>query len=159
MKKHLCLYLALFLIGNACHDPNIENHGEGHYSGIFSHGNFTDRISFEIVKDSVGWKIFFTSLEQNAFQIPTRNVAVEGDSIFFTLQSDRYTYTFKNKWDKDRGSLSGVLLVDTLRVAYALKKEKERELSLLQSEEVRFESNGLQLGERFGNLQHPCKKG
>ncbi len=158
MKKYFGLCLALMLVGCACSDPKIKPLGEGRYSGVFLHGNFSDHISFDIERDSAEWMVFFTSLEQNAFQIPTSNVAVKGDSIHLILQSDRYTYIFKNKWDEDRGSLSGVLVVDTLRVTYILKKEKERELSLLKSEEVNFESNGLQLGGTIWNPAAPTPK-
>jgi pimeloyl-ACP methyl ester carboxylesterase len=157
--KHFVLCLALILVGSACSDPIVETLGDGHYSGVFSHGNFSDRIAFEIIKDSLEWKAFFTSLEQNAFQIPTRKVTVKGDSIHFMLQSDRYTYAFRNKWNGDRTTLTGLLLVDTLSVPYELQKDERHEIALPDIEEVNFESNGLQLGGTIWNPAKPIHKG
>ncbi len=127
---------------------------QGVFNGIFTYGNFSDNISFEIQKDSTDWKVFFTSLEQNAVQIPARNVKMHGDSINFILQSDQYTYSFKNKWIADFDELSGSLLVDTLKTKYVLKRGLESEAKNLKSEEVIFKSNALQIG---GTLWKPAQ--
>lgn len=123
------------------------------YSGRFSYGNFSDDISFRITRDSLDWSVFFTSLEQNAVGIPAREVLLAGDSISFVLQSDLYTYRFKNKWSDDFNDLSGILLVDTVAVPYDLKKENIDKGNSLLTEEVQFESGGLQLS---GTVRHPA---
>ncbi|WP_273568560.1 hypothetical protein [Maribacter halichondriae] len=125
MKKYALLFIMVMIVNSCAQQQAKEIGKEGIYSGIFSHGNFSGAISFEIVKDSTDWKVFFTSLEQNAFQIPARNVQISGDSIHFMLQSDRYTYNFKNKWTDNYAGLSGSLEVDTLLTTYSLKEKLE----------------------------------
>ncbi|MGB5437826.1 MAG: prolyl oligopeptidase family serine peptidase, partial [Maribacter sp.] len=127
---------------------------EGVYSGIFRHGNFSDTISFEIKKDSTDWKVFFTSLEQNEFQIPLHNAQVRGDSIRFMLQSDHYTYDFKNKWIDNYARLSGSLEVDSLVTTYTLKREALSREESVKTEEVILKSNGLKMG---GTIRVPAK--
>ena len=124
----------------------------GNFSGIFKHGNFSDKILFEIEQDSVGFNVFFTSLEQNANRIPFQNVEVKGDSINFKLQSDFYTYAFKNKWIDNYGSLQGSLTVDTTTTLYTLEKKLLDNSNVPKSEEVSFESNGLRLN---GTIWYP----
>ncbi len=69
MKNSILLSMT-FMFATSCLQQEMKEFDkEGIYSGIFSHGNFSDTISFEIKKDSTDWKVFFTSLEQNAFQI------------------------------------------------------------------------------------------
>jgi hypothetical protein len=85
----------------------------GNFSGVFKHGNFSDKILIEIEQDSASFNVFFTCLEQNANQIPLQHVEVNGDSINFKLQSDFYTYIFKNKWIENNNKLQGSLTVDT----------------------------------------------
>ncbi len=149
------LLLMTLMFASSCLQKETKDVGkEGIYSGIFNHGNFSDAISFEIKKDSTEWKVFFTSLEQNAFQIPSRNVQISGDSIHFMLQSDRYTYNFKNKWTDDYTELSGALEVDTLLTTFTLKKETISKEESVKTEEVIFQSNGLKIG---GTIRKPVR--
>jgi len=153
MKKyHIVILATLLLI--SCSQPKNEAKKEGLYYGVFTHGNFTDTISFEIKKDSTDFKVFFTSLEQNAFQIPARDIVIKGDSINFKLQSDKYTYDFSNSWNDSKTKLSGVLKVDTVFVPYALKKQNSARDEGIESKEIKFQSNGLQLG---GTIRYPKK--
>ena len=154
MKKIMLLLMTLIFANSCVQKEKKEVGKEGIYNGIFSHGNFSDAISFEIKIDSTDWKVFFTSLEQNAFQIPSRNVQVSGDSINFMLQSDLYTYNFKNKWIDNYTGLSGSLKVDSLRTTYTLKKETTSEEESVKSEEIAFQSNGLKIG---GTIRIPYK--
>ena len=124
----------------------------GHFSGIFKHGNFSDKILFEIEQDSLNFNVFFTSLEQNANRIAFQNVEVSGDSINFMLQSDFYTYTFKNKWVDNYSKLQGALIVDTITTLYTLEKEFSDTNNTPKSEEINFQSNGLTLN---GTIWHP----
>ena len=116
----------------------------GVFTGVFSYGNFTDKIQFEIEKDSSNYLVYFTSLEQNANRIPLQQINVVGDSINFKLQSDYYTYTFKNKWVDNNEKLQGSLTVDTVTVNYSLEKELKDEHTL-KSEDIIFKSNNLTL--------------
>jgi len=124
----------------------------GNFSGIFKHGNFSDTILFEIERDSASFNVFFTSLEQNANRIPFQNVELNGDSINFKLQSDFYTYSFRNKWIDNYSKLQGSLTVDTSTTRYTLEKELSDISHAPKSEEVSFESNGLSLN---GTIWYP----
>ena len=136
-------------------NPNSESKKDkktGSFSGVFKKGNFSDQILFEIERDSAGFNVFFTSLEQNANRIPFQNVEVKGDSINFKLQSDFYNYSFKNKWIDNYSKLKGSLTVDTLTTRYTLEKEVLDNSNVPKSEEVSFESNGLLLN---GTIWYP----
>lgn len=124
----------------------------GNFSGIFKHGNFYDKILFEIERDSVSFNVFFTSLEQNANRIPLQNVEVKGDSINFMLQSDFYIYSFRNKWNDNYSKLQGALTVDTITTPYTLEKELLDNSKSPKNEEVSFKSNGLSLN---GTIWYP----
>ncbi len=129
-------------------NPNSEIKNDektGNFSGIFKHGNFSDKILFEIERDSVSFNVFFTSLEQNANRIPFHNVEANGDSINFELRSDFYTYSFKNRWIDNYSKLQGSLTVDTSATRYTLEKKLLDDSNVPKSEEIRFESNGLSL--------------
>ncbi len=128
----------------------------GTFSGIFKHGNFSDKILFEIERDSVSFNVFFTSLEQNANRIPFQNVEVNGDSINFKLQSDFYTYSFRNKWIDNYNKLQGSLTVDTITVLYTLEKNLLENSQNPKSEDISFESNGFRLN---GTIWYPDNKG
>lgn len=136
-------------------DTKTGNEGKkGSFSGIFKHGNFSDKILLEIESDSSNYKVFFTSLEQNANRIPFQNVVVNGDSINFSLQSDYYTYSFKNKWI-DNNKLQGSLSVDSVTIYYTLEKELLEKTNNPKSEEISFNSNGFNL---HGTIWYPNKK-
>ena len=107
--------------------------------------------SLEIEKDSTNYKVFFTSLEQNANRIPLQQINAIGDSINFKLQSDYYTYTFKNKWINNNTRLKGSLTVDTTTVNYSLEKELKNDQAL-KSEDIVYKSNNLKFVENFNLL-------
>jgi len=114
---------------------------EGTYSGIFKHKSFEIDLSFDVERDSSGYNVFFTSLEQNAVRIPTRNVSILNDSIKFTLRSDFYTYLFSSKFNAASHVLTGALTVDTKVYPFSLKKMESE--GLINTKEVSFESNGI----------------
>ncbi len=123
MRRYYFIFLALGLL--ACkHDSKTDlNNRTGSFSGIFKKGDFSDNIIFEIERDSNDLKVYFTSLAQNANRIPVQNIELQEDSINFKLQSDFYTYLFKNKWiDNYYTSLEGTLIVDTVTTKYTFKK-------------------------------------
>ncbi len=152
MKRILIIGLAFGLF--SCNSNSEINKDEktGNFSGLFKHGNFSDKLLFEIERDSAGFNVFFTSLEQNANRIPFQNVEVNGDSINFKLQSDFYTYVFKNKWIDNYSKLRGSLSVDTTTTQYTLEKKLLDNSNTPKSEEISFESNGLRLN---GTIWHP----
>ena len=152
MKRTIVIFI---IFGIFSCNPNSgikKDKKTGNFSGIFKHGNFSDKILFEIEQDSASFNVFFTSLDQNAIRIPFQNVEVKGDSIYFKLQSDFYTYVFKNKWIDNDGSLQGSLTVDTTTTLYTLKKELFNNSNVPKSEELSFESNGLRLN---GTIWYP----
>lgn len=127
----------------------------GNFSGVIKHGNFSDPIRIKIERDSSSFKVYFTSLEQNANQIPFQNVEVKGDSINFMLQSDFCTYFFRNKWIKNNSTLQGSLTVDTVTVSYTLEKDLLEADHNSKSEDVTFESNGFKI---HGTIWYPAIK-
>lgn len=86
----------------------------GIYEGDFTHGNFSKPIQIEIEKDSLDYKVYFTSPAQNAYEIPTSNVRRINDSIFFEVNSDYYSFRFRNKLFEDGTGLSACLAVDSV---------------------------------------------
>lgn len=155
MKKVFTIFIAFGIF--ACKSNVKTTRGEkaGNYSGIIKYGNFADKILFEIENDSTNFKVFFTSLEQNANRIPSQNVEAINDSINFKLQSDFYTYTFKNKWIDNNSKLQGSLTVDTITAHYSLEREILDNSNTPKSEEVSFESNRFNLN---GTIWYPNNK-
>ncbi|MBD1261535.1 alpha/beta hydrolase [Maribacter polysiphoniae] len=152
--------LVLFITFGICSCmPNPKtNEGEktGSFSGRIEKGNFSDEILFEIESDTSNFQVFFTSIAQNANRIPLQHVEINGDSIQFMLQSDFYTYSFKNKWTDNNSKLQGSLTVDTLTTQYTLQKEALDNNNTPQSEDISFETNGLNLK---GTIWYPKNKG
>jgi len=152
MKRIIVIFI-VFVIFSCNSNPEIKKDEKtGNFSGIFKRGNFSDKILIEIERDSVSFNVFFTSLEQNANRIPFQNVEVNGDSINFKLQSDFYTYAFKNKWIDNYNKLQGALTVDTITTLYTLEKELLNNSKAPKNEDVSFESNGLSLN---GTIWYP----
>jgi hypothetical protein len=152
MKSIIVIFIAFGIFSCNPNSRIKKNEKTGNFSGIFKHGNFSDKILFEIERDSVSFNVFFTSLEQNANRIPFQNVDVNGDSINFKLQSDFYTYSFKNKWIDNYSKLQGSLTVDTITTLYTLEKEFLDNSNTPKSEEISFKSNGLRIN---GTIWYP----
>lgn len=141
MKNSYCLglFLLFCLVGYA-QESSFKG---GTYSGNFQKGNFNVDIRFEIVKNEDSWTTFFSSLRQNAIGIPARNVHVHGDSITFVLQSDHYTYQFKNKWIPDSLQLQGTLDVGGNMVPYILQQESTKKQNSYSIRDIKFSNEGL----------------
>lgn len=155
MNRIIVIFIVFGIFSCNSNSGIIKNEKTGNFSGIFKHGNFSDKILFEIERDSVSFNVFFTSLEQNANRIPFQNVEVKGDSINFKLQSDFYTYTFRNKWIDNYSSLQGSLTVDSIITLYTLERELLDKSNTPKNEEVTFESSGLSLN---GTIWYPDNK-
>ena len=158
MKKItvICILLGMFSCNSISENKKEEK--IGNYSGIFEQGNFSDKILFEIERDSVTFNVFFTSLEQNANRIPLQHVEVNGDSINFKLQSDFYTYIFKNKWIDNYKKLQGSLTVGTSTTKYTLEKKLLNNSNTPKSEEISFKTNGLSLNGTIWHANNKDKK-
>lgn len=154
--RFILLFIGLGLI--SCNPGGEINSGEksGKFSGIIKHGNFSDKILLEIEKDSTNFSVLFTSLAQNANRIPFQDIEITGDSINFKLQSDFYTYSFRNKWIENYNKLQGSLTVDTVTVPYILEKEQAGNVENHESEDVSFESSGLKIS---GTIWYPKNAG
>jgi uncharacterized protein len=152
MRRIIIIFIAFGIF--SCNSNKEIKKGDkiGSYSGVIEHGNFSDKISFEMEQDSSSFKVFFTSLEQNANRIPFQGVELTGDSINFKLQSDFYTYSFKNKWIENNSKLQGELTVDTITVSYTLEKELLSNKQNAKNEDVSFESNELKIN---GTIWYP----
>jgi hypothetical protein len=156
MRRIIIIFIAFGIF--SCNSNKEIKKGDkiGRFSGVIEHGNFSDKISFEIEQDSANFKVFFTSLEQNANRIPFQDVELMGDSINFKLQSDFYTYSFKNKWIENNSKLQGTLTVDTITVSYTLEKELLTNNQNPKNEDVSFESNELKIN---GTIWYPKNGG
>ena len=154
MRKSFCLILTLVIISCTNNSKPETSDRSGYYSGLFKKGSFEDSIVFEMERDSTGWKAFFSSLEQNANRIPFRELEVKNDSINFKLQSDFYTYSFKNKWANTNSELRGTLTVDTMKISYTLFKSLANSNESPTAEDISFETNDLKLN---GTIYYPPK--
>jgi dipeptidyl aminopeptidase/acylaminoacyl peptidase len=155
--KGIILVLIVFGIFSCNPTSKIkEGNKTGNFSGMIEYGNFSDKILFEIESDSTNFKVFFTSLEQNANRIPFQNIEVSGDSISFKLQSDFHLYSFRNKWIENNSKLQGSLSVDTITAQYTLDKKLSNNSNAPESEEISFESNGFNLN---GTIWYASNKG
>ncbi len=152
MTKYLYIFLILAIVSCTNKSKTELPEPNGKYSGLFKKGNFEDSIAIDIERDSTNWKVFFSSLQQNANRIPFRDVEVNGDSINFKLQSDFYTYSFKNKLENNYMELRGILAVDTVKIPYTLFKSLT-DKNALSNEDIGFVSNGLML---HGTIFYPA---
>jgi pimeloyl-ACP methyl ester carboxylesterase len=156
MKRIIIIFIAFGIFSCSSNKEIDKGDKTGSFSGVFEHGNFSDKISFEIEQDSASFKVFFTSLEQNANRIPFQFIESIDDSINFKLQSDFYTYSFKNKWIENNSKLQGALTVDSITVPYTLDKELLSNNKNSKNEDVSFESNELKIN---GTIWYPKNKG
>ncbi len=154
MRKFLYLIMTLVIISCTNNSKPELSERSGKYIGIFKKGSFEDSIVFEMERDSTVWKAFFSSLEQNANRIPFRELEVKNDSINFKLQSDFYTYSFKNLWANNNSELRGTLTVDTMKIQYTLSKSLASSKQISTAEDVSFETNDLKLN---GTIYYPPK--
>jgi predicted esterase len=154
MTKYFYVLLVLAMVSCTNKSKTEFPEPSGKYSGLFKKGNFEDSIAIDIERDSTNWKVFFSSLQQNANRIPFREVEVNGDSINFKLQSDFHTYSFKNKFENNNSELRGTLAVDTVEIQYELFKTMADE-KLLSTEDIGYESNGLKLN---GTIFYPAPR-
>lgn len=153
MKNYLPALFLAFVICSCRPEVQPEpSDGSGSFSGAFTFGNFEDNILFDVIRDSTDTQVFFTSLAQNALRIPMRQVQVDGDSISFALQSDFFTYSFRNKWSENRDSLVGTLFVDTVAAPYVLVRSSGDLFGDIRREEVQFQSDSLTI---HGTIWHP----
>jgi hypothetical protein len=156
MKRIIIIFIAFGIFSCNSNKEIKEGIKTRNYSGVIKYGNFSDKIIFEIEQDSSSSKVFFTSLEQNANRIPFQDIKVNGDSINFMLQSDFYTYSFRNKWIENNSKLQGTLTVDSITVPYTLEKELPSNNQYPKNEDVSFESNELKIN---GTIWYPKNGG
>ena len=155
MNNIFVIIITLSIFSCTPNPKTYESEKTGNFSGIIQFGDFFDKIQIDIVSDSTNVKVFFTSLEQNANRIPFQNIETSSDSINFKLQSDFYTYTFKNKWIDNNSKLQGSLTVDTITAHYTLERNILDNSNTPKSEEISFESSGFNLN---GTIWYPNNK-
>ncbi|MFY0671939.1 MAG: prolyl oligopeptidase family serine peptidase [Bacteroidia bacterium] len=124
----------------------------GTFIGTIEYGNFSDEITIDIEKDSLGLKAYFTSLGQNAYKIPFQDVTQNGDTISFSLQSDFYKYQFTNIFSNSSGKLIGILKVNSIEVPYQLNRLVSSENEPRMSNEVEFINDSLK---HYGTVWYP----
>ncbi|PSR08384.1 MAG: hypothetical protein DA408_02830 [Bacteroidetes bacterium] len=158
LKPYLFLLLVLSLVG--CGQPPQDDHTRlGNYRGTITCGNFSDEINMTITKDTANYQVAFTSLAQNAVQIPLQEVTVKGDSISFELRSDYDTYAFNNVWANHDAQLQGTLSVDTVKVPYLLTRDQPTASTAPRKEDVQFSSHGRTVNGTIWYPENAPKKG
>jgi len=130
-----------------------ENKIKGSYKGSFNFGNFQSDLSLDIKQTKDQYDIQFTSLDQNAFGIPARDIKIHQDSIKFALQSDSYRYEFKGIL-LNNNVLQIILEVDGNSFEFQLHKEAKNDSDGVKSKEIRFRSENLLL---YGTVYYPVK--
>ncbi len=153
MKKIISLLLVLIVFGCQNKHSNKKDF-IGVYEGEFIHGNFSTPIQIEIENDSLNYKVYFTSPDQNAYRIPTSNVRHTADSIYFELNSDYFSFKFKNKLSEDAANLNASISVDSVIQNFNLKRIIDLKNSDIHQEDISFMSNGLNLK---GTIYYPSK--
>ncbi|WP_276391026.1 alpha/beta hydrolase family protein [Eudoraea chungangensis] len=158
MKYHLCLLvLTIAVFTGVCQvEDGIR---PGIYSGTFQKGNFKVDLSLEVQRDSDDWMVSFSSLQQNAIGIPARNIEVYKDSLSFLLQSDRYTYQFKNKWDPITEELKGLLVVNGEVFPYQLLEIPSTTAKTYSVQDIRFSNMKLDFEGTIYSPNKPNGKG
>ena len=130
-----------------------QNDFEGSYKGVFNFGNFQSDLGLDIQKTNDQYDIQFTSLDQNAFGIPARDIKIHQDSLKFALQSDSYRYEFKGIL-LNNNDLSMNLIVDGKTFDFQLRKVPKVDSDGVKSKDVRFRSENLLL---YGTVYYPVK--
>jgi len=130
-----------------------QNDFEGSFKGVFNFGNFQSDLGLDIQKTNNQYDIRFTSLDQNAFGIPARDIKFHQDSISFALQSDSYKYEF-NGILQNNSVLQLVLKVDGEFFEFELHKEAKDDSDAIKSKDIRFRSENLLL---YGTIYYPIK--
>lgn len=153
MLHKLKLYFSLLFIFFTQIVLAQENNIEGSYHGLFKFGNFQTDIGLDVQKTNDTYEILFSSLEQNAFGIPAREIKIAKDSLKFALQSDYFTYLFKGKI-VNNNTLSLNLTVDQKSFDFTLFKSNQKASSNLKRKDVRFRSENLLL---YGTIYFPEK--
>jgi len=130
-----------------------QNDFEGSFKGSFTFGNFQSDLGIDIQQTNDQYNIQFTSLDQNAFGIPARDIEIHHDSIKFALQSDSYKYEFKGIL-LNNNVLQINLEVDGKSFEFQLHKEAKDDSDGIKSKDVRFRSENLLL---YGTIYYPVK--
>ena len=154
MKKFLYVVSISLMVACTNNKKDEFSGRSGTYSGLFKKGSFSDSIVFRLEQDSTKWNVYFSSLEQNANGIPFRDIEVKDDSINFKLQSDFFTYSFKNTWENNNSALRGSLTVDTMTTTYTLFKTLSGKEGLPVSEDISYVTNGLNIS---GTIYYPAE--
>lgn len=126
---------------------------QGSYTGSFNFGNFQSDLSLDIKQTQDQYDIQFTSLDQNAFGIPARDIIIDQDSIKFALQSDSYRYEFKGIL-LNNSILQINLMVDGNSFEFQLQKVAKDDSHGIKSKDIRFRSENLLL---YGTVYYPVK--
>lgn len=143
----LTVYVIIYSVWLSAFGYSSTNY-QGKYSGVFQKGNFQIDLTIEIEESDKGSIVFFTSMGQNAFRIPTRDLRLNNDSLHFTLQSDRYSYHFLGEISQQY--FKGEVQVDSR--SYPLELFRDSGENEIKKEVVTFKSNGLKLE---GAIWHP----
>ncbi|MBK9737208.1 MAG: hypothetical protein IPO92_20565 [Saprospiraceae bacterium] len=90
MKVHYLFIIFFIAITSSANAEEVT------YSGSLNYANGSLNYQIEVTKTENQASIFFTSIEMNAYQIPTLNVNLSNDSLNFYIVSDLYILTNTN---------------------------------------------------------------
>ncbi len=134
------------------------------YSGTIHSDNTTIGYEVKLVKTENETRVFFTSIDMNAFEIPCQNATSEKDVLDFCVISDYYTYAYH--YIRQNEGFKGKLEIysnESERLLNSFETSLTRTNPNKQDEVMKinftFGSNELQLYGTLWKPQRPIHKG
>jgi esterase/lipase len=129
------------------------------FSGSIDYGKTSIEYQIKLTEIDKQVKVFFSSMDMNAYEIPCQFASLKNDSLQFYVVSDYYTYEYL--YIKQNGSYRGNLKIysnetELLLNAFEtnLTRNEIDEKAEIEKTEFKFESNGLQ---HYGTMWKPLK--
>ena len=152
-KSFKIIWLLLFLFVATGHSQiRTENNKTEQFAGVFKYGNFSTELILDIQRQQDLNQVFFSSPDQNAYEIPAQEVFLKSDSIGFVLQSDLFRYEFQGVFAGDELVLN--LSVDNSDYPFTLVRSSAGSEKQLGSRDIRFRSGDLLL---YGTVYFPVE--
>jgi len=153
MKQFLIFEILLASFSGTLNAQNLS------YSGTIDNGKSTINYQIKLMEIENQNKVFFSSIEMNAYEIPCQNVTIQTDTLKFYVVSDYFTYEYI--YNKQNNNFIGNLKIYSNETEQLLNTfvtnlilEKSMGLDAIDKKEVTFISSGLTL---CGTLWEPIK--
>ena len=123
---------------------------ESYYSGSFAVADFSTDLHLKVIRTDNETKVFFSSLQQNALEIPAKTIKATDDSLFFDLRSDRYHYQFRTALTQS--AMNGELAIEGRSYPISLQSTDQLITEAFAKKDVRLKSGNLYL---YGSIYYP----